>query len=492
MVPDTTVAQVRGRFSPLIAAALAAICCILSPVQGQPDDAIWLPPANAIAWWAMDPTPLGAIKDQKPGQLLLESVARAAVAGGLFEDDETTGLLATVLGAGVLSRVPHRICLIDFAADPTDDGGLDVRRLSLVLELRTGRNHDELLRTVRAIVLQGSQPNDGGAQNPLELPGGRSGGAYRRDGWPDWREVSWCSDAGAFYVAIGRGTLAKWFEREEAIGPVGYHRQAIQQQRPAGRDVFEAFINTDVLRRAVPESFMAGRAKRMGEAWGLSNSRTFMLHGRLVDQPKDGLTLLAVDASWTARSLARDDVQLMGVTASVLPQDAGVVPGNGSRYVVLLPAQWEHWRDLCLDSVQAYHDSWGGMEFGATRRRWERDHGRRATRLFRSLGPWVTLAGGEGGSVVPTMAAISLGQRVKGRGALDDLHVTLKALFDRVEFDQKEALLSVHFASAGIDPDGKFASVWFGLAGQGWGGVGAERLVARWSREAIVRERLKR
>ena len=45
----------------------------------------------------------------------------------------------------------------------------------------------------------------GEIQRTFEFGEGREANAYLRDGWPEWREVSWHSSDEAFYVGLGRG-----------------------------------------------------------------------------------------------------------------------------------------------------------------------------------------------------------------------------------------------------------------------------------------------
>lgn len=372
------------------------------------------PPRDAIAWWWFDPARFGAATKGGPERAAMMSVLRAMVASGVVGDESRSRFVEGLLAAGEVGAWPHTLCLLDFAAHrppapPGEATGLDIDRLQMVLELRSGADHRQFLRTIKAILIDGARaaPQEAGegegSQRKIELPGGRAGVAYSEPGWPEWRELSWVSDNGAFLIGLGHGALERWFAAREAPAETGApapawatHERLVDSERPAGEVFFEAYMDLDALRRGFPEAFVDGRAQRVLDTLRLSNARDFMMHGRWIDAPSSDKTahapLIAIDASWSARSERPGVVHRRAFSESSWPgSELAMAPPPGS-YIIVMKAEWRPWFDVCVSLAQSFTKNAGLAERRALVRSWWAKHGEALLAYVDGLKPWLVLS----------------------------------------------------------------------------------------------------
>lgn len=449
-------------------------------------------PPNAIAWWYYDPSAFAAAQGADPRRALVEGAIRTAFAAGLIDDEDSARAVAGVLAASIAGRHPHRGVLLDFRAHPEgEDFAIDT--LSLVLDLRGG-DHKTLLRTVRSVAVDAEKAGEGGhgTQREIELPGGRRGGAYREEQWPDWREVSWCSEPGAFSVALGAHTLDNWFN---AVGgppdaePVwNAHRALVDSTRPAGDVFFELYISLDAFRASFPEAF-AGRLGPILNRWGIGNARDIMIHARRIaptdvenrgsSDPYDGPPLLAFDVSFSPRSRPPGDVRAFHGSADYWDGDEiGFDPPPGS-YAIVFHADWPGWTLLALDTYRLTKRGFTTLKVEAKQRRWLRAEHSRLVRAATALGPWAVL------SDVPEPVVAMPGlntlfarlDRPLSQTMRDDLAYLLDSCTEGVDYDNHRDLWSAGLLPPELDPGGFLRLLSWGFAGPdehavlllGWG-----------------------
>lgn len=331
------------------------------PVTAQREAVI---PPESVIWWRFDPTSLSRrpaapnAPDAPPDRALnlnsrlASAILRAAVASKVVQSGPVARVLEVALAAGEAGAAPHTLAVLELSevedtskSIPSDTpGGANPRRvrsggtpgplirLKAVLDLETARGHQELLRTIEAILVDPNLPQaDRGTQRQFTVPGGSGGSgangrrpdrtiaAFRGPEWPDSLEVSWCSTPGHFTVAVGVGAMERWFAVQDAPPPTvaahpsgassleeaAAHRRYMDRLRssasPAdGPDAsqatgqrstsaFEFFMDCNALRRSMDGSFTSslrpeteGRGARLLRSWSLSNARSFMLHARVI------------------------------------------------------------------------------------------------------------------------------------------------------------------------------------------------------------------
>ena len=174
------------------------------------------PPAEAIVWWSFDPTRFEHDQDEPTGEAFLP-ILSAGVGAGLFGNGTEASILEAFLAASEVGRAPHTFAVIDFAARREENNsGMDVDRLQAVLELRTGKDHDRFLRTIKRIALDAPKSKHPEAdikagQARIELPGGRTAVVLRDSNDEPWEQLAWCSEEGVFTIGYGVGALERWF-----------------------------------------------------------------------------------------------------------------------------------------------------------------------------------------------------------------------------------------------------------------------------------------
>ncbi|MBC7770921.1 MAG: hypothetical protein H7210_00365 [Pyrinomonadaceae bacterium] len=337
------------------AIGLLLLFALSSHVSAQPSITreCTIPPESVI-WWRFDPTPLTG---QAPGKQLAppdlaanlnarlsSAILRAAVASRVVPSDAVASVLEVTLAASEAGAAPHTLAVLALTetafttrpsparAGPKSTLAETPIQLKAVLDLQTSVNHQALVRTIEAILVDPSLPQDKrGVQRIFTIPAGnddnaqvtpqRTVAAFRRAEWPESLEVSWCSTPGHFTVAIGVGVMERWFAVQDAAQPppapastnlgrspfeeAQAHRRFINILRrpstPPGRPdaappadqhaprVFEFFMDCNHLRAGLEKSFTSalkpesqGRGARMLQSWNLSSARSFMVHARLI------------------------------------------------------------------------------------------------------------------------------------------------------------------------------------------------------------------
>src|SRR5690606_30286505 len=214
--------------------------------------------------------------------------------------------------------------------------------------------------TVRAALVDYDARAGEGAQRPIDLAGGRAAMAYTRPDWPAWREVAWYSEPGRFIVTIGEGAMARWLEQRERQylrDPWEIHRRPARQwlaesapRAAQAPRVIELAADLDRFRRGFPDAIAEGLAGPFLRAWGLSNARAFMLHGRLVapaepvpeidaaapgepaapdaaDAPNSAPpAVLALSATWGSRAEPANTVHHKPIAGPEWPESFGPPP----------------------------------------------------------------------------------------------------------------------------------------------------------------------
>lgn len=342
-------------------------------------------PAGALAWWRYDPTAFPASPDAAPGAergLLLASL-RAALASGSL-GNRTGAMLGALLLVGLeAGDHAHTLALLELSASrPPSGTGVDLHELRIALRVDSAERHADMLRTVRAVAIDafaplaadGASAPDTGVQARFPLPQGRAGVAFRRTDWEPWREISWCSEADAFTIGVGRGTLPAWFEAPPPdAAPTAWEdfRRVIDARRPAAPIVFECFIDIDALRAHFPDAFLTGRTPRMLAALDLDGAAASLFQARAVPATlPDGrsLPLMAIDVAVRNRS---GELEVRSLSHHQWPSDVSpaVVPhGTTSATVAFVDWQAAFTRVLAMHAAtipnrklprfQARADAW--------------------------------------------------------------------------------------------------------------------------------------
>jgi len=408
-------------------------------------------PPSAIAWWRLDPGRFRAGQADPAAAARREIVLagfRAAVASGVVEDSAASKALEGLLAAGEVGSTRHTLCLLDFEAQRGPGGtGMDPQILQMVLELESPSNRPALLRTVRAILI-GSGPGGAeaaGRQRIIKLPGGREGVAYSEADWPAWRQVAWASTEDAFVIGLGEGALEAWFAAPDPdVGtrpPWAAHREAAARARQSDDVFFEAYLGLDGLRRGFPEAFVEGRAERVLAATNLSNARDFMLHGRWAEPPADRRhpPMIALDATWSARSRAPGAVEHRRLSESSWPEEEiAMAPPPGS-YVIAMPAPWREWVDTALRIVPAATPEEKHVWRMVAVRQWRRAHGDNLRAFLDSLAPWLIVSDTPP-PVLPMPGASTFFAELRADASPDDaaalLHSLLSPFREQILRDQ--------------------------------------------------------
>ncbi|MGE3108008.1 MAG: hypothetical protein AB7O77_06585 [Phycisphaerales bacterium] len=320
-------------------------------------------PHDSVLWWTWDPAALSPPNDPGPPPHTIESrlasgLLRAASASGIVEQPLAADTLRAVLAASEVFALPHTLCVLDLD-EPAPDA-LRPRDRSIhtdvVIDLAADSTdiHRRLKRTLELIlVLPDAQPP--GSQRELILPGDRRAMSFRRPDWPDGVELAWCSSPGHFTIALGAGVLRRWFETQDAPpsplrADFEVQRRTVAAAHPGARSAFTFALDCDRLRaclpaesRATPVRTLEGRVARMLREWNLANGRSFMLHAAVIpsgmvrtaltlediarDPPPGertyfGPPLIALDATWSARSDPVDQVEHAALSESYWPQEA--------------------------------------------------------------------------------------------------------------------------------------------------------------------------
>jgi len=504
----------------MVAAALLST----APVRAQSDlGGLFDTPQGALAYWAFDPTEFAG--GNGPQRMLVEGAMRAALASGIMGDTDAAEALSAILAASVVGTAPHRVCVTRFAATMAPSEGADAWRLTdlgAVLEVRSDRDHRTLMRTIQSILVDGPQALDPDVAAPrqreIDLPQGRTGMAFTRQGWAPWMEVSWVSLGDVFVVALGRGVLADWLGRGRAgdiedaseFPWVPHRRRVDLHHLGRGEAILEVFLDIDALRRGFPGSFSEGRLGPLFDSWGLSNGRNFMLHARRV-APADvrvtglraaleytGPPLIAIDATWTARSRTRTEVEQMPLALSDWPgREVRHDPPPGT-YAIVAQVDWSRAVDLGVSTYRLWRRETDRAEFDERRRTWMRQHQRDLDRVVRSMDDWMVLSDVPSPPLpVPGMTSlfVELRPAVSRARFASALQGVLASLGDRTVYDAEREIWSFRLLDADVDPAGALRALAWGLAGTsrspvvvgGWGPIVVEE-----NRERLLREQRNR
>lgn len=493
--------MIRRRFAISTVAGLLLVCAPAVCARASETPRI---PKSAIAWWRLDPSGFRAVREQNAQRLAVLAALRALVASGVVEDEQGQRFLQGALAAAEVGSAPHSLVLTDFKAHrPPSGRGMDLDRLRMTLSIGAGADHRSLLRTIRAILVGDAAAGENGAQDGLNLPGGRRGVAYAAPDWPAWREIAWSSTESSFVVSLGRGAIDEWFhaqDRDEPAeadkAPWAAHRALVSAARKPGDVFFEAYVNIDELRRRFPDAFATGRTPRTLRALGLDNAHDLMIHGRWIEPPTGAAhpPLIAIDATWTTPASALQSgagdvgdraLHRLAISEDAWP-DAGELanpPPRGS-FAVVMRVGWEGLATLALDLVEATRVDSLEPAFQDFRRRWEKTTQSARSGFLESLRPIVVVSD-DPPPLIPAPGAatvfLELREGTDPWLALSRLRALLAPVRQRVE-EGSDGVSWVRLDDAGFVR----APVW-GLAGSaraativvGWGASVIEHIRAR-------------
>lgn len=467
-----------------VCALLAVMLCAPRPALGgaaKAEDLFEAPP-GVVGWWAFDPARFASAEDRAAERRLLEAGMQAALSAGLIRDQEAAYAVAALLGASVAGSSPHRVCVLDFRAEPEADGnGMAVQSLQMVLELRTREDHRRLVGAIRSIVIEAEDVEEddrpAGAQRTEEVAPGREAVIYTRSDWPAWREVSWHSGPGAFTIGLGRGALARWFalrDAEVSDAPRAWdaHLDALDAAgRPRRAPFLRAYCDIDALRRGFPEAFQDGRAVRLLGSLGLANARDLMVHGAWVDE-EPGPNLLALDASWSPRSRPPGDVRTGAITSSAWPEEASMTLGRPpGSYAMVVRGEWMAWLGLGVNAYAGTMTELRLLAFRSKAQRWVRTVGPVYQRLSERMGPWVVLSDVPRPPVpVPGLSTVFAEARPgQDAGEIEaELEAVLRSLGDeRVVRDERTGVWSLRVLPEEADPAGVVRAAAFAVVDRG-------------------------
>ncbi|MBC7835445.1 MAG: hypothetical protein H7Y88_10155 [Phycisphaerales bacterium] len=407
-----------------IALLISTLLTFAAPSFAAPPE----PPTSALLWWRLDPS---GFQSAAAPSTDLEPLLRALAASGIIGDD-AGGIAKGLLAASVVGRVPHTLCVLPLSAT-TDDPA----PLAFILELADPADHKPHIRTIEAILSpaapvapnntrdpQSTKPR--GTQSPLKLPGGLTGVSYTEPDWTAQQELSWVSRPGAFTIALGRGALPRWLESSAKAGvpqPSTWlaHRQAVAESRPPGAVFLEAFADLNALRRALPVLVGDGKVAQLLNAWNLSNARRFMLHGRWIapldvarrdpampippalrnqkPAPYAGPPLLAIDATWEARSEPPPApgnkggaVHRLALTESFWPVAEIPFPPPPGSFIMVSRNSAHRWIDLGAATYGATRTPDGRARFANSLDAWRFKTATALDRLLAKMSPWVIIS----------------------------------------------------------------------------------------------------
>ncbi len=489
----------------------AALLAAIGDVAAQADPL--QPPADAIAWWRLDPSRFTAAQGQQAQRQAALSALRAVVASHLVQDEQGARLLAGALAAAEVGAATHLLALRDFhAVRPPSGTGMDLRSIDMTLVLGAGADHRSTLRTLRAILLSDAPPDaPAGQQRVVALPDGAEGVAFRAANAPSWRELAWTSRKGSFLIALGKDALAHWVASErktpQSDPPWRAHRAAVDAARPAGDVFFEAWLDLDAFRARFPEAFLSGRTPRTLRALGLDNASQLMLHGRWIDPPPGAAhpPLLALDATWTdaaapptgpitPKPYDADEpspspsftIHHRALTLDRWPAALTQPPPQGS-FAVVVPVDWPRITALLLDVLEAAQRDSRLARFQAIRARWASLTDQAQQRLFDALAPYVVISD-DPAPLLPVPGAASVFVELRPGASADDalaqLALLLSPMRNRVRVDPDTRIWWTRLDTTGL------------VRAPVWGAATNSRLsllVAGWSERAVLaaRQRLR-
>lgn len=445
-------------------------------------------PLRPIALWTFDPSRFATAAEEGPARLAATALLRAAVVGGLIEDEETALLLELALVGATIGDAPHTVALLDVKAherDVLNEVVLD--RLQAVIEVRTGEGHRGLLRTVRSIVVDRYSEEGERSQEAITLPGGREGVAFRAASWPDWLSVSWASLPNRFVVGIGEDALGDWLGGggggPDSTRAPGAHRRAVDAARPAGEAFLFAGVDLDALRARAASVLARGRLRRLLEASRLGAARSFWLHGRWVDAPAGGGAppLLALDATWESRLDPPGRVRRKLVSLDDWAGAGLRTPPPDGSYALLLPVSWDGLIGRALTMRLALTKDRRIRERRTSLQRWASREGRALRRALESLHPVLVITDDPTPPLPAPGLATWMAETRPGASASAVAGVLARVLESVAETTRSaDGIFSLR-----LDPAGAIRVPAWGGAGEG----DAQALVAGWAPACVLAQR---
>jgi hypothetical protein len=441
MLPKLFVGIFKRHGSIARAALLGLMLGFLAPSTSAQSvvsgDQFWYFPDGIVAYWAVDPRPLGSGSQRA-------TALGAATLRGVIEHtvniEGTSSVEDNLLRGKILGDAPYRVCLVELVGESTipkdkrADTTVKPSNFGAVIEIRAPAKdggHDRLEAAIEAaladdIRAEGGKPRD---RKRITLPGGF---AQVSSPGPDaWREVTWMSAPEAFYVGFGHGVLEKWLNAKATPSrntPWFGQRTTVVAKRGRGTRIFEAFVDLNALRTGIPEEFGAGRIGKLLHSWHIANARTFMFHATLMNEAQEqtqkfeGVPLLALDVSWSSRSEKPGQWKTLALTEGTWPEKlTGVSRPTTGSWAVLARANLPTWIDI---GASTYEDLGGGTEFAAICSRWERRMTPALDKIVPRIGEWVLVA--------PDQVVVGVRPADGGAGQ-DRLAFELRGLFSSME-----------------------------------------------------------
>jgi hypothetical protein len=367
-------------------AILVACAALLSgQADAQPPAEFWRVPRDAVAFWAVDPGPLGGPAVDRNRELVEAALAWGVPASAGAEPGP---LLSAVGDRETLGQSPYRLALLSFAATcqppiKGDPRPASIDHLETVLEIDQPAHPEAVIERLRK-----DRSGNGWLEAAVTLPGNRQGQRLSKAEAPT-ATIEWCQDHGALVVGEGAGSLAQWYEFS---GPADafaeQHGAALPHQ---GRTAVIGWVNLNTLRERAPELFAYGRYARLLQAWELSNSRSLYLSGRIVAQEGHHPPLLALSAAWSPRSEPTTSIHKAELTERSWP---GSVPFTGPAdcvYAIVAHADWRGVVNGALGTAESLAPS--PTAFQERFKRWSSDHASPFVQTVKSLDDYAVVYG---------------------------------------------------------------------------------------------------
>lgn len=237
------------------------------------------------------------------------------------------------------------------------------------------------------------------------------------------------AEPGAWSFLPGSDGTALWLKRleaatppaagDEATGEWGAHRAAAAAAHDGREPAIEVGINLNALRRHLPQAFAPGRGSALLEALGLANGRVLGLHAYILaadsvptrdpslprvgaaPEPYSGPPVLAIEATWTARSEPPGQVRHKSLTSFYWPSaqvGGGAPPGEPPALAATARLIWRSILDRGLDLYGSSLKESEVEAFATARERWMHDGRGAADQLLSRAEPWAALRVEKGAS----------------------------------------------------------------------------------------------
>lgn len=352
----------------------------------------------AIASWFVDPGVLGGGASDHNMALAETAMLFAATRS---VGAESSGALGTILRRDLLGASPYRITLLKFRATcrppvHDDPAPVSIDAMEAVLEIEHPANPDAIIAALKASLA-------GARESPLPLPNHSVGHSLSGSGDAASHTQEWTTSGSSLLIGFGAGSLADWLSPPAAqpgdTPTLATHQAAMPHE---GRLALQLWIDLNSLRQNAPELFAYGRLVSLAKAWGLVNSRSLLVEGRIVGTDTTHPPLLAIASAWSMRSESLDAIRTHELSRRVWP--AGLTaPGAGAAYVAILSGGWPELVNGCIDS--AAHLAIRPSEFSTRFRHWAGDSASLLARTVHALGDSAIVLGpGSSGpaAIIPT------------------------------------------------------------------------------------------